>query len=418
MLKVLSLSWGSVVFAFNALRENLLRTTLSLLGVTVGIFSIISVLTLVDSLNVGIRNSLSFLGSQVIYVAKIPWVFGDSEFPIWKYLARPNPTYNEFKFLEKKLTWAAGVSVFAIRGNLTVRYKNSSVSPVYMQGISYEHNKIADIRIEEGRYFSMQENEGGYNVVLLGASITEDLFGEQNPIGKNVKIKGATFRVIGTLKKQGSNLIDTPSTDNICIVPFKAMAKLFSSNRQRGITPQIAVKGLETDTDLLELENEMRGYLRAYRGLKPIEEDNFALNQPAALSSFLDGLIGVLTLAGWFIGSFAMLVGGFSIANIMFVSVKERTNIIGIQKALGATNYFIMLQFLFESIFLSAIGGGAGLLLVSALSLLSTDTFIISLTVKNIILGVSISSFLGILAGIIPAYNASRLDPVIAIRTK
>lgn len=417
MLFVIGQIYESLVFAMSALKENLLRTILSLLGVTVGIFAIIGVLTMVDTLNDSIKSSLSFLGDKVIYVEKFPWTFGN-DYPWWKYFRRPNPTYEEYRFLEKNLTWASATSIFAVRGNLSIKYKNSSAKGVAMQGISYSHNRVADIRIETGRYFTVQEMDNGRNTVLIGATLAKDLFGTADPTGQNIKINNTPFTIIGILKKQGDNLLGAPSVDNLCIVPFKSMLKLFTATRSRGVRPQIAVKGFENDEGLQELENEMRGTLRAYRGLKPLEDDNFALNRPEAFAQFLDGLIAVLKTAGWFIGSFSMLVGGFGIANIMFVSVKERTNLIGIQKSLGARNYFILFQFLFEAIFLSVIGGLAGLLLVSTLSFFSTDTFVISLNSTNISIGLIVSSVIGVLSGIIPAITASRLDPVIAIRSK
>jgi putative ABC transport system permease protein len=418
MLLTLKQVYESLIFALSALKENLLRTILSLLGVTVGIFAIIGVLTMVDTLNASIKNSLSFIGSKVIYVEVFPWSFGEGEYPWWKYFKRPNPTYEEYKFLEKNLTQAAAVSVFGVRGNLNVKYKNSSAKGIVMQGISYAHNKVADLRIEKGRYFTEQETEKGRNIILLGYTLAQDLFGNSDPLGETVKINNIPFNIVGVLKKQGDNLLGAPSTDNLCIVPFKSMQKMFISTRRRGVRPQIALKGFEYDTGLQELEYEAKGVLRAYRGLKPLEEDNFALNRPEALFEFIDGIIVSLKIGGGMIGSFSMLVGCFGIANIMFVSVKERTNLIGIQKSLGAKNYFILFQFLFEAILLSVIGGLGGLLLVSLLSLLSTDTFVITLNTTNIMIGLIVSSVFGILAGIIPAILASRLDPVEAIRSK
>jgi putative ABC transport system permease protein len=416
MLITFRLIYESLLFAIGALRENILRTVLSLLGVTVGIFAIISVLTLVDSLEKSIKTSFNFLGSDVIYVAKWPWLFVD-DYPWWKYVNRPVPTYEEYKALEKQMTLATAMSISAVRGNLTAKYKNSSIGGISVIGVSYYHDKVSDIRIEYGRYFSIQESEGGANVGLIGAVLAEDLFGKENPIGKEIKIKNRVIRVIAVMKKQGANLLDSPSADNLCIVPYNYFMKTLA-NRKR-VTPTIAVKGNpETDEGLLELENELKGTMRSVRGLKPKQEDSFALNRPEMLSNFIDGLIKTLTIAGWFISFFSLLVGGFGIANIMFVSVKERTNLIGIQKSLGAKNFFILFQFLFEAMFLSGIGGIAGLILVSGITLFSTEGFEISLKVSHIIQGLSISSLIGIFAGIIPAIVASRLDPVLAIRSK
>ncbi len=416
MLLFLKLVFESIRFAISALRENLLRTILSLLGVTVGIFSIISVLTVVDTLNTSIQRSLSFLGDKVVYVQKWPWGFGGGEYQWWKYMKRPQPTLNEFKFLKERLTWAEAVSVFDVRGGLTAKYQSNSLGSVNAMGITYEHNRIAELDIAQGRYFTPQEAERGANVAIIGHTIAQEVFKGADPVGKTMKLGGFKFMIIGVFARQGENLFPTPSNDDVCMMPYPSLAKMFASS-SRGLNPNICLKGRPDDPNLTELEGEARGLMRAQRRLKPKQEDNFALNRSDAAAEFIQTVIGVLKVAGWCIGSFAILVGGFGIANIMFVSVKERTNLIGIQKSLGAKNYFILLQFLFEAIFLSLIGGMAGLGLVSLLSFLSTDTFIIILTPANILIGLGVSSVIGVLSGIIPAIIASRLDPVVAIRS-
>ncbi|MDW7695671.1 ABC transporter permease [Flammeovirgaceae bacterium SG7u.111] len=406
----------SIRFAFNALRENLLRTTLSLLGVTVGIFAIISVLTVVDTLENSIKKSLSFLGSEVIYIEKWPWLFGPN-YPWWEYVNRPNPNMKEFEFLDKRMTWAKAAAIFDNKGGVNLKYKSNSIGDVTVMGVSHNYNNVGEIEISEGRFFSNQESSKGKNIAVIGSTIAQELFQGGNAIGKTIKIKGIKFQIIGLLKKQGDNLLNAPSNDDTCIIPFNSMTKIYAS-KSRGLQPTIAVKGFEEDEGLIELENEIRGLMRNVRGIRPKENDSFALNRPEVFADFLGNIIGVLTTAGWIIGSFSILVGGFGIANIMFVSVKERTNLIGIQKSLGAKNYFILLQFLFESLFLSFLGGVAGLLLVNAISVFSTETFVISLNFKNIVVGITISLIIGIISGIVPAISASRMDPVIAIRSK
>ena len=415
MLKVLRLIGESFRFAWAALRENLLRTALSLLGVTVGIFAIIAVLTAVDGLDKGIKGSFAFLGEKVIYVQKWPWIFGPS-YPWWKYYQRPEASYEEFEFLEKNLTWQSAISIYDIKGGLTIKSGSNSASSVTALGISHNHDKVATISIEEGRYFSPIESSLSRNVVLIGYDLAEELFPNKSPINQEVKIKGISFRVIGKLEKQGESLIDIASSDNSIMIPFGCLSKLFASSK-RGLQPRIAVKGFDEDSGLVELENEIRGLMRRYRGLRPRQDDTFALNRPEMFSTFIDGLISILNVSGWVIGGFAILVGGFGIANIMFVSVKERTNLIGIQKALGAKNYFILLQFLLESIFLSLIGGALGLVLVALLGLIPLGAFELTLSVKNILIGSAISSVIGVLSGIIPAISASKMDPVEAIRS-
>jgi putative ABC transport system permease protein len=416
MIIFIKLFIESLRFASQALRENVLRTVLSLLGVTIGIFAIISVLTIVNALENSIKKSLSFLGSDVIYVAKWPWIF-PATYPWWKYVNRPDASYEEYEFLAANATKARAVSIYDVKGGATLRYKSNSISDVAIMGASYSHIDVGDFEVVNGRYFSLQEADKAKNVAVIGHNLAETLFQGADPTGRVLKIRGIKFLVVGVLKKQGENLLDAPSNDDICIVPFRSMVKLYAS-RNRGVNPQIAVKGFPEDKGLVELEGQVQGLMRSFRGLRPTEEDNFALNRPEAFAQIIDGIIGVLTVAGWCIGSFSILVGGFGIANIMFVSVKERTNLIGIQKSLGAKNYFILLQFLFEAMFLSFLGGASGLALVSLLTFLSTDTFIISLNLQNMLLGMLVSSVIGIVSGIIPAYSASRLDPVIAIRSK
>lgn len=404
-------------FASQALRSNLLRTILSLLGVTIGIFAIISVFTIVDSLERNIRNSMSFMGNNLVYVQKWPWGFGGGEYEWWRYFKRPIANLREFRLLQEKLENDEGTAIFWNRGGNTVKYRSNSVSDVNIQGISYEYNRVREVPIAAGRYFTIPDIDAARNMIILGAKIAETLFPNQDPLDKTVKIKGLKFVVIGVMEKQGEGFLGMPTEDNNAYMPYGAFNKLFSTGQQ-GLEPTIAIKGRETDIGLQELEYEIRGTLRTIRGLKPRDEDNFALNRPEMVADAISGLFKVIGLAGWVIGGFSILVGGFGIANIMFVSVKERTNIIGIQKSLGAKNYFILFQFLFESVFLSLIGGGIGILLVFLLTLIPQDAMEIFLSLANISLGLGVSVLIGVLSGIIPAVLASNLDPVVAIRSK
>jgi putative ABC transport system permease protein len=240
----------------------------------------------------------------------------------------------------------------------------------------------------------------------------------ENPVGEFVKIKNLRFKIVGTVKKEGESFMGFSSKDFSCFIPYDAFRKLYQTGtgRWNELPSVIGLKGYQGDIGLIELENEARGLLRVKRGLKPENKDNFTMNRPEAVAKSLDGLFDVLGMAGWVIGGFSMLVGGFGIANIMFVSVKERTSIIGLQKSLGAKNYFVLFQFLFESIFLSLIGGLAGLFLVWLLTLAPFGSLQVILSVKNIVLGLGVSSVIGVVAGIVPAAVAARLDPVIAIR--
>jgi putative ABC transport system permease protein len=404
----------SLGFAWQALRENVLRTVLSLLGVTVGIFAIIAVLSVVDALEKNIKNTLSFLGDKVIYVQKMPWIFSD-DYPWWKYFNRPSAKYDEYKFVRENTDRQLGVAIFDQKGGVTLKNKNNSIKGCFVQGVSEGYASVSDVPIGAGRFFTATESEAGKNIAIIGSDVAEALFpGETDILGKTFKLKGLPFVVVATLKKQGANLLGA-DFDNVAYIPYKTFDKLFHSKYSQ---PTIAAKGMEQDAGLQDLEAELIGNMRAVRGLKPSQEDNFSLNRPEMIASRIDSLFAVLNIGAFVIGGFSVLIGAFGIANIMFVSVRERTNIIGIQKALGAKNYFILFQFLFEAIFLSLFGAAIGLLLVWGITFLPLGSFALELSFKNVSLGIAIATAVGVLAGMIPAAVAARLDPVIAIRSK
>lgn len=407
-------------FAWRALKSNVLRTILSLLSVTVGIFLIISVLTLVDSLEKGIKDSLNFLGSGVIYVEKWPFTADNTgEYKWWEFWQRPNVSYNEYKFMKENLKHDAALSIFAVKQNLVAKRNNNSLGNIRLVGATTGYEHIFEVNIESGRFFTPEELESGRNIVLIGSEIKKALFpNDESPIGKTIKVKNLKYTVIGTMKKEGQSFLGTPSSDYRIVVPYHAFRKLYQTGTGAWdeLTSRMGVKGFDNDIGLVELENELRGMLRVRRGLRPGEKDNFALNRPEAIANVVSGLFDVVGVAGWIIGGFSILVGGFAIANIMFVSVNERTSIIGLQKSLGAKNYFILFQFLFEAIFLSLIGGASGLLLVYGLTFVPVGSLEVVLTMKNIVLGLGVSSAIGIISGIVPAAVAARLDPVVAIR--
>ena len=420
-MKTLKLIFESFRFAWRALRSNLLRTILSLLGVTIGIFAIISVLTIVDSLEKNIKDSLSFLGTGVIYLEKWPFTAdADGEYRWWDFWQRPNASFNEYKFLQANLKHQNGIAIFASKGNSIVKRENSSIGQVRLVGGGHGYDDIFEVNVDNGRYFNFDEVERGRNVTVIGYEIAKALFpNEQEAIGKTVKIKDLKYVVIGVIKKEGQSFLGTPSKDYATIIPYNAFRRLYQTGTGEPfeLTSRIGVKGKDSDIGLVMLENEIRGMLRSKRGLRPTTRDNFAMNRPEAIANVVTGIFDIFSIAGWVIGGFSILVGGFGIANIMFVSVKERTSIIGLQKSIGAKNFFILFQFLFEAIFLSLIGGLMGLFWVYLITFIPMGDLVVELTIQNIVLGLTVSTVIGLIAGIVPAAMAARLDPVTAIRS-
>ena len=419
MITVLKIIKESIVQAFQQLAGSKLRSFLSLLGITIGIFCIIVVLSAVDSLESNVRGSFDKLGDDVIYVDTQPWD-EDPNQSWWKYRRRPNPSYKEFELIKEKVKGMDLACYSAGIGSKTAKYRSNSVSGAFVVGGTYDFARMYNVMIEKGRYYTPSEYSMGANKAILGYTVAEELFGNIEPIGKKININGIKMEVIGVIEKGGEDLLQVMQLDEIILISF-TLARKFAriDKNHRGVT--LAVKAKE-GVSLEDLEDEVTGVLRASRRLKPVEDNNFALNKLTMLSSLMDGFFGVMSGVGWIIGGFALLVGMFSVANIMFVSVKERTNIIGIKKALGAKRYVILLEFLIEAIILCLVGGAIGLFFVmiflKGVSSIEGMEFEMFLSYQNMIFGLSVSVVIGIFAGMIPAYLAAKMDPVIAIRSK
>jgi putative ABC transport system permease protein len=330
---------------------------------------------------------------------------------------RPNPRLSELKTVKERVSLSDASAMVVTLGGATVKYASNSAEGVNILGVSHDYDKVRSFDFFDGRYFTDGESKNGAMVAIIGFSLAETLFPNVNPLDKDVILKGRKFRIIGVTQKEGESLIGN-SLDNNMIIPVQTVANYVRINSDRA-NAQIQVKAA-SGVPLQLMEDEVNGIMRSERKLKPGQEQNFALNKTTLIAEPLKAVFGVITFAGWIIGGFAMLVGGFGIANIMFVSVKERTNQIGIQKALGAKNYFILIEFLVEAVILCILGGAVGILLVWGISYWVTNSidFRITLSLKNILTGVSVSVIIGVVSGFIPAWTASRLDPVDAIRSK
>ena len=407
----------SFSFAYNSLQGNKLRTFLSLLGITIGIFAIISVFTVIDSLENYIRSSLNSLGSNMVYIQKWPWAppEGESEYPWWKYLNRPQPTMEETEDLIRRSKNIEN-AVFLYGFNRTIQYENSKAENTEVLATTHELINTWNLEIERGRYFTEAESNSGASVAILGSELATKLFDQNDPVGKMIKIQGHRLQIIGVYTKKGTDMFGTSMDKRVHIPVVFAMNLVDVRDRDQGQTINVKAK---SNADRDEFVAELEGLMRTLHRLKPMEENDFAINEVSLISTRFDAFFKVFNMAGWIIGGFSILVGGFGIANIMFVSVKERTKIIGIQKAIGAKKYFILLQFIFEAIVLSMLGGIIGLILIFIGTLIFSyvSSMTISLTLSNIILGLTISGVIGVLAGFIPALSASRLDPVEAMNS-
>jgi len=414
MLLYLRLLRESFAFAMNALTNNKLRTFLSLLGVTIGIFSIIAVLAAIDSMEQKIKKDLSSVDKNTMYLKRFS--FAPTNIPRWKMDNFPDVSYAEYEYLKDNVSLVQYMAFQIFTKGETVKYGDKSATGVNVIPVSFEFADIQALKIASGRFYNEAESNSGTNVVVLGYEIAQTLFGEENPLEKKVKMYGKRFTVIGVLEKQGSGMMGQ-SNDTAVIIPVNVLRNMYGDHNDF-MTPIIIIKP-QPGADGEEAKAEVTQKLRNFRGIKAGQDSNFMIDILSAFTDLIDQIVGMLKFGGWIIAGFSILVGGFGIANIMFVSVKERTSIIGIQKSLGAKSRFILMQFLFEAVILSLIGGLVGILMVWGIAAIATKLldFEFILSFSNILLGTSLSIIIGMISGILPAISAAKLDPVEAIRT-
>lgn len=411
-MKVLRQILESFRFAVQSVVVGKMRTLLSLLGITIGIFAIISVFTVIDAMENGIRSNLNSIGTNILYIGRWPWAPEEGkQYEWWTYASRSRLQTSQAEELFSQVPTAQAVAL-ALSFNRTVKNGARSMERAEIMAATQDYDQVRKTEIEQGRYFTPQESRSGAAVTIIGATMAENLFDTEDPIGKYVTINNHRTTVIGVFKREGSNMFGL-SYDEQLLIPYN-YARNFVNLLY--MDKDIIIKG-NPDVELSDFKAEVTSVMRRMRRLSPEVPDDFTVNEVTGMMKLLDNIFLMINMVGGIIGLFSILVGGFGVANIMFVSVRERTAQIGIQKALGAKSYSILLQFTFEAIMLSVVGGALGLLLIwgGAAIVSSVSTFEITLTMKNILIGLGISSFIGAVAGIFPAWAASRLNPVTAI---
>lgn len=415
MLRFAEITVSGFKMALQELRSNKLRTFLSLFGITIGIFCIIGVLATIDSLERSVQNDIKALGSNSVFIDKWDYTSGpDGEW--WRQVKRPVPKYEDMRLLTERVQSASYIA-FKINTTGKVEYMDLTVENVTLYGVTEAFSRIQQININEGRYLQQDEFDRGSNSVVMGYNVAENLFGKaQNALGKAIDIKGRKSIVTGLIKKQGSNLIDEWKFDESIIMPYRYLRTMIVETRA---DPLIIVQA-KPEVTTAQLKDELEGAMRSIHKLKPSQENDFALNDINSFSDFATQIFSGVNQGGWAIAILSLIVGMFGVANIMFVTVRERTPQIGLKKAIGARRSVILSEFLLESAFLCILGGAIGVLLVFILAKIVTVVTGFAIFISPGILGLAVIICLvtGMLAGIIPASIAAKMDPVVAIRSK
>lgn len=402
--------------ALQELWKNKLRTFLSLFGITIGIFCIIGVLATVNSLEQNIQNEVKALGTNTIYLDKWDYSGGGADYPWWKFVKRPSPKYEEVKQIKERAASAKYVA-FKIEANDNISFENSVLSGVNIYGVSTDYQYIQPVDIATGRYISDADFEYGNNSAVIGNTIAEKLLGNaETAVGKIIEIRGKRAVVVGVFKKQGKSMIGGWNFDESVVTPYKFARTLMDERRS---DPLIMIQGVEY-LNSKALKDDLIGVVRAIHKLSPTQEDDFSLNDINDFSATISQAFSSVNVGGWAIAALSLIVGMFGVANIMFVTVKERTGQIGLKKAIGAKKRVILSEFLLESAFLCIVGGLIGLLLVFILTQILSGmlNFPVFISVSNMTLAIVICIIVGVAAGFIPASQAAKMDPVVAIRSK
>jgi putative ABC transport system permease protein len=415
MRRIIEIITNSFKMAALELWKNKLRTFLSLFGVTIGIFCIIGVLATVGSLEHNIQSEIKSLGTNTIYIDKWEYSMQGPDYPWWKFVKRPYPKYEELDAIKAR-TGSAKYAAFEINIQGDVEVDDNILQGITLYGVTDEFTNIQPMEIGHGRNLMASEFDRGANTAIIGYEVAEKLFGNgERAIGKYVTIKGKTNVIAGVMKKKGSQMMGGWEFDKSVIMPYKYARNIMNPDNS---SPLILVQGKDNIGTPL-LKDDLKAAMRSIHKLSPTQDDDFALNDVNDFSESLSKAFVSVNIGGWAIGALSFIVGIFGVANIMFVTVKERTSQIGLKKAIGAKSGVILSEFLAESAFLCIIGGVIGLLLVFILTKIITAAFDfpIFLSPGIIILAIAICIIAGIVAGIVPASQAARMNPVVAIRS-
>jgi putative ABC transport system permease protein len=414
VLRLLNEFVESFRIAFTQIRANKMRSALTALGVIIGIVAVTLMGTAIRGIDTGLENSLAMLGEDVLYVQKWPW--GGVE-DWWNYANRPPIRPEDAEKVNRIIASTPNslltVAVGVVGRGLAVKFEDNKVSNVFAVGTTSDYARISSVDYSEGRFFNETESQAGRSVVILGFDVAQALFPNSSPLDQVVLIGGHPFKVIGVFVKQGE-FLGLFSFDNQMVLPLGAFRKYFGARRDGQLRVKVTDK-----LKLAEAKEELIGAMRRVRGQTPGERDNFTVNEQQAFKAQLDPLRKGIAMAGLFITGLSLFVGAIGIMNITFVSVKERTKEIGTRKALGARRRSILLQFLIEAVSICLIGGAVGMLvayLMFAGIQHEAPNFPVRFSPDLVAISMLVSVVTGVISGFAPAWGASRLDPVVALR--
>jgi putative ABC transport system permease protein len=401
----------SLQIAFRAIRANKTRGALTTLGIVIGIVAVVTTMTAANGLQNRFRESFSAVGTDVIYVSRMPWVIMNDFF---LYRNRPPFDLRQARALEDRLKGKAVVNP-TISSQQDIKYRNETMEGVRIIGTTERQTRMSSVQPEAGRFFLPFELQYKRNVCVIGTDVRDGIFGVADPLNKNLRVGRSTFRVIGVMEKQGGSFLGGPNFDRQVYVPITSYVKAYG-DRHGHEDVDVAVKA-PTQEAVANLEYTVMGEMRKIRNLRPSEPDNFSINKLDTLVGAFNSTMGVVILIGLLVTGISLFVGAVGVMNIMFVSVTERTREIGIRKAIGATRASILFQFLFESSTICLLGGGAGIVLAAIVTAVINATLMpATISIPILIVAVMISIGVGVAAGVVPAYRGAKLDPIESLR--